>query len=106
MRLCRPTAGYTEPMLRLGSLTAQLDVLAALASAGLAAPTPYVRPRLLGPEQPGPTRFTQLRHPCVEIQDGISYIPNDVELERGMLCHLVCNTNCYVQMRPTSSLCV
>ncbi|XP_043193545.1 DNA mismatch repair protein Msh2-like isoform X1 [Amphibalanus amphitrite] len=77
-------AGYTEPMLSLGSLTAQLDVLSALAVAGLSAPTPYVRPRLVPADQPAATRFVQLRHPCVEMQDGIAYIPNNVEFERGV----------------------
>ena len=80
-------AGYTEPMLSLGSLTAQLDVLSALAVAGLSAPTPYVRPRLVPADQPAATRFVQLRHPCVEMQDGIAYIPNNVEFERGERCY-------------------
>ena len=77
-------AGYLEPMLSLGLLTARLDVLAALAAAGLAAPTPYVRPRLLAADQSGPTRFVQLRHPCVEMQDSTAYIPNDVQFERDV----------------------
>lgn len=54
-----------------------------MATAGAAAPEPYVRPRLLAADSVEPTRLVGVRHPCVEVQDGVSYIPNDVEFQKG-----------------------
>ena len=47
------------------------------------APNTYVRPKL-HPVGTGSNRIKliQCRHPCVEIQDGVSFIPNDVLLEK------------------------
>ena len=41
------SAGYSEPMLILSELVAQIDVLVSFASVAASAPTKYVRPKLL-----------------------------------------------------------
>ncbi|KDD72998.1 MutS domain V, partial [Helicosporidium sp. ATCC 50920] len=66
----------------VGSVLADLDVLAALAEVAASAPLPYCRPELL-PAEAGLLDFEALRHACVEVQDGVSYVPNDARLERG-----------------------
>ena len=54
-----------------------------LFQAAVIAPTTYVRPKLhpVGTSQ-NRINLVQCRHPCVEIQDGVSFIPNDVLLEK------------------------
>ncbi|VDK40903.1 unnamed protein product [Taenia asiatica] len=79
-------AGYLEPLYALGNCTAQLDVVVSLAVAAISAPKPYIRPRVTA-HQPdgggGGIHLRDFRHPCLEFQDGVSVIPNDVNLERG-----------------------
>lgn len=67
---------------RLGSVVGQLDVLTSFAVVAACAPTSYVRPVMRAPGD-GVMRLTQVRHPCVEVLDGISYIANDVDLKQG-----------------------
>ncbi|KAA0195207.1 DNA mismatch repair protein MSH2, partial [Fasciolopsis buskii] len=79
----RIASGYVEPMLELNATIALLDVLVGLAVAAVSAPgQQYVRPRIL-PRSSGRIVFRQARHPCLEMQESASVIPNDVYLERG-----------------------
>lgn len=50
--------------------------------AAATAPYPYCRPIIT--ENIDELIFKELRHPCLEVQEGISYIPNDVIFKRGM----------------------
>ena len=62
----------------------------------VSAPTPYCRPRVtsLGSgEASGRLQLTGCRHPLVELQDGCSYIPNDVKLEAASLVHIITRPN-------------
>lgn len=43
---------------------------------------PYVRPSL-HPQGTGLLDLKQVRHPCVELQDSVSYIPNDAYFKQG-----------------------
>jgi len=45
---------------------------------------PYVRPNL-HPQGTGFLHLKQVRHPCVEVQDSVSYIPNDAYFKQGQL---------------------
>uniref|UniRef100_A0A5K3FMM6 DNA_MISMATCH_REPAIR_2 domain-containing protein n=1 Tax=Mesocestoides corti TaxID=53468 RepID=A0A5K3FMM6_MESCO len=76
--------GYAEPLYTLGACTARLDVVVSLAMAAVSAPQQYVRPRFArqDPASAG-IRLRDFRHPCLEMQDGVSVIPNDVDLQRG-----------------------
>jgi DNA mismatch repair protein MSH2 len=71
------SAGYADPMNHLGQVISRLDVLVALAVTAVSAPTPYCRP-VVEPAGSGQMTFTQLRHPIIEIQDNVNFIPNDV----------------------------
>lgn len=77
-----------EPLYALGNCTAQLDVLVSLAIAAVSAPQQYVRPRFFerssADSDGGGIRLRDFRHPCLECQDSVSIIPNDVYLERGI----------------------
>ena len=84
----RPPAmvpAYRQPVISdAQELIAELDVLLCFAAVALSAPEPYVRPKLVAPED-GAQRivFEGLRHPCVERMEGVSFIKNGVSLVGG-----------------------
>jgi DNA mismatch repair protein MSH2 len=61
----------------LNQVVAQLDVFMTLACAAVFAPTPYIRPQITCN---GEIELIGARHPCVEVQDDVSFIENDVHL--------------------------
>ncbi|KAG0722365.1 DNA mismatch repair protein Msh2 [Chionoecetes opilio] len=73
------SGGYVELIQSLGQVLAILDCTYALASAATVAPVPYVRPRLL-PKGSGMLKLQGMRHPCLEMQDEVSFIPNSCAL--------------------------
>lgn len=77
------SVGYTPSLNHLSEVIAQLDVLVSFAVASSSAPKPYVRP-VMKPLGHGVLVLEQCRHPIVELQSGVSYIPNDVYFKRGM----------------------
>jgi DNA mismatch repair protein MSH2 len=80
-------ASYTPVVERLASVLAHLDVIVAFSHASIHAPIPYTRPKLyprasecLAQGIAGETRLLEARHPCLEQQDDVSFITNDVHL--------------------------
>jgi len=67
----------------VNEIIAQLDVLLSLAQVAVQAPTPYTRPKLLEKGQ-GEITLKGARHPCMEVQDDVNFIPNDVSIVKGM----------------------
>ena len=75
-------SGYYHLFEQLGNVTSFLDVIISFAVAAVGNAEVYVRPTLL-PRGSGHIRLENLRHPCVETQKGVSFIPNDVNFEKG-----------------------
>jgi DNA mismatch repair protein MSH2 len=81
---CKIAATYCPVIERVSSLVADLDVLASLAHVAAYSPHGYCRPELTDGEEDGlGIVLKAARHPCVELQDNVDFIPNDVSLVFG-----------------------
>ncbi|PYI25517.1 putative DNA mismatch repair protein Msh2 [Aspergillus indologenus CBS 114.80] len=81
-------ASYCPVLEQLAGVLAHLDVVVSFAHAAVHAPTPYVRPKM-HPRGTGNTILKEARHPCMEMQDDISFITNDVSLIRDESSFLI-----------------
>jgi DNA mismatch repair ATPase MutS len=77
------TRSYTPLIEEASVILAELDVLISLGVVAASAPGSFVKPRILS-EGSGVLEFREARHPCMEAQDGFSFIPNDIVLERNL----------------------
>ena len=75
-------SGYCPVMESMGAHLAMVDVLASFARVSSDAGTPYVRPNMM-PMGGGDLKLVGCRHPCVEVQDDVNFIGNDVSMVRG-----------------------
>ncbi|KAG8529307.1 MutS-like protein [Bacidia gigantensis] len=75
-------ASYCPVFEKLAAVLSHLDVIVSLAHVSVHAPTSYVRPKL-HPRGQGNTILKEARHPCMEMQDDVQFITNDVSLVRG-----------------------
>lgn len=75
-------SSYCPVLEQLAGVLAHLDVIVSFAHCSVHAPTTYVRPKI-HPRGKGNTILKEARHPCMEMQDDIQFITNDVTLERG-----------------------
>ncbi|EEQ87949.1 MutS-like protein [Blastomyces dermatitidis] len=81
-------ASYCPLLEQLASVLAHLDVIVSFAHVSVHAPTAYVRPKI-HPRGTGNTVLKEARHPCMEMQDDISFITNDVFLLRNESSFLI-----------------
>ncbi|KAF9788606.1 DNA mismatch repair protein [Thelephora terrestris] len=61
---------------------AHLDVILSLAHVAVNAPEPYIKPSMLE-KGSGSLILQEARHPCLEVQDDVSFIPNEIEMEKA-----------------------
>ncbi|KAI8321206.1 DNA mismatch repair protein [Martensiomyces pterosporus] len=73
-------ASYCPVFEKLNKSVAHLDVILSFAEASATAPIPYTRPTV---SPSGDVRLVAARHPCLEVQDGVSFIANDVAMAQG-----------------------
>lgn len=78
--IIKVASGYSGPLTNLNSFIATLDVFVSLADVATSAPGEYVRPKLY-PESERILKLKTLRHPCLECQDDMQFIPNDVSMK-------------------------
>lgn len=81
-------ASYAPVIERLASVIANLDVIVSLAHVAVHAPIPYVRPTI-HTRGTGRTVLKEARHPCLEMQDDVNFITNDVVLARDESSFLI-----------------
>lgn len=85
-------ASYCPVLERLAGVLGHLDVIVSLAHCAVHAPIAYVRPQIHGrgaEAQAGRTVLREARHPCLEMQDDVQFITNDVVLDRAESAFLV-----------------
>ena len=75
-------ASYCPVLEKLAGVLSHLDVIVSFAHVSVHAPASYVRPKI-HPRGEGDTILKEARHPCMEMQDDIQFITNDVSLIRG-----------------------
>ncbi|KAJ3340369.1 MutS-like protein [Gonapodya sp. JEL0774] len=76
-------AGYFPILESLNDTIAYMDVISAFAHTSTHAPIPYVRPKIHPKgSQEGRIKLPGLRHPLLETQTDVAFIPNDVELAK------------------------
>ncbi|KAL5240610.1 hypothetical protein ACI65C_008020 [Semiaphis heraclei] len=82
VEVIQTASSYSAIILNLSRTLAQLDVLTSFSMLAASSLRPYVRPKL-HPQGTGFLELKQVRHPCVEVQDSVSYIPNDAYFKQG-----------------------
>ncbi|KAM7277946.1 hypothetical protein ACFE04_005080 [Oxalis oulophora] len=80
-RVVRTSATFSEVFESLAGALAELDVLLSFADLASSCPTPYTRPDIIASNE-GDIILEGSRHPCVEAQDWVNFIPNDCKLVR------------------------
>ena len=78
--IVRVASGYSAPLLNLNHSIAMLDVFVSLAEVATNSPGEYVRPKMYSEDERILT-LKALRHPCLECQDGLEFIPNDIYMK-------------------------
>ncbi|XP_967374.2 DNA mismatch repair protein Msh2 [Tribolium castaneum] len=85
-------AGYGDCLRNLNMFIATVDVLVAFANVAVWARVPYIRPKMFEAGQ-SPLKLFKVRHPCIEQQEHVSFIPNSVEFDSEHTLHIITGPN-------------
>ncbi|KAF3543519.1 hypothetical protein DY000_02004503 [Brassica cretica] len=75
-RVVQTVASFSEVFEELAGMLSEMDVLLSFADLAASCPTPYCRPEVTSSDV-GDIVLEGSRHPCVEAQDWVNFIPND-----------------------------
>ncbi|XP_063702995.1 DNA mismatch repair protein spellchecker 1 [Culicoides brevitarsis] len=90
----RIAAGYRVPFATLNSIIAQIDTFCSFAKAAVSAPIQYVRPKICS-EGSGRLYLKRVRHPCIEMQEDVNFIPNDIDFQSNVTnMQIITGPNC------------
>ncbi|KAJ3545219.1 hypothetical protein NMY22_g2523 [Coprinellus aureogranulatus] len=76
-------ATYTPVLEGLNDIIAHLDVILSFAHVASNAPTAYTKPKVFE-KGSGNVKLLEARHPCLEVQDDVIFMANDIEMEKGV----------------------
>jgi len=77
------TASYFSVLELMNETIAHLDLMVSFAHVSCHAPIPYTRPSFSTDADSSSLDLTAARHPCLEMQDDVSFIPNDSKMTKG-----------------------
>jgi DNA mismatch repair protein MSH2 len=66
----------------MDALIKEIDILVSFAHVSLNCATQYVRPKMLDMKSKK-ISLIKSRHPCLEAQEGVNFMPNDVDIKHG-----------------------
>lgn len=75
-------SGYCEPMEMFNEIVSLLDVLTSFAQTAVDAPIQYTRPKIYARGSTHGINLKASRHPCLEMQEEVRFISNDIVLNR------------------------
>ncbi|KAG6124788.1 MutS-like protein [Claviceps purpurea] len=81
-------SSYCPVLERLAGVLSHLDVIVSMAHCSVHAPEAYVRPKIHARGE-GQTKLIGARHPCMELQDDVQFITNDIEFTRDKSSFLI-----------------
>uniref|UniRef100_A0A182SM18 DNA mismatch repair proteins mutS family domain-containing protein n=1 Tax=Anopheles maculatus TaxID=74869 RepID=A0A182SM18_9DIPT len=88
----RVAIGYIDPWTMLNNQIAQLDCLVSFAVSASTAPIPYVRPKM-HKDGPSVLKLSQIRHPCLELQEDVNFIANDALFAQDASMYIITGPN-------------
>ncbi|KAF8922254.1 muts domain V-domain-containing protein [Mucidula mucida] len=83
---------YTPVLELLDNVIAHLDVVISFAHVSINAPEPYVKPTVYEMGT-GSLVLRDARHPCLEVQDDVHFIANDIEMIKGHEFQIITGPN-------------
>jgi DNA mismatch repair protein MSH2 len=78
--ICRIVSGYSSPLTSLNNLIATIDVFVSLSQVVSTGKVHYTRPQTFSQDEKI-LEIKGLSHPCLECQEDVQFIPNDVEMK-------------------------